>query len=145
MPANGYASQVILSRCTRLHAIALVSLLAALLIYVVARPYSPISLGSFGTIATISSVPSFLHTLAFGLLIGSLARCHRQALSLVLIWGAVAIGGEVLQMLPAPDTVIAGFKLRWTFDRLDLFACVAGVLATLIILCSTEGRFDDTT
>jgi hypothetical protein len=135
--------------CRPVHAWAGLALATGLLIYVIARPWAPLGLPALrmapapGTLLgfAIGSAPAFLHSFAFALLLGSLARSRAGAALACSVWAAIAgviewgqaptihdsAAGAILWVLPTPLAHPVGEYLRrGTFDPLDLAATGLG-------------------
>jgi hypothetical protein len=136
--------------------VVLISLTVALAVYDLARAFPPRILEPFQLTDRIlampgwlsGSAPSFLYTFSFGLLIGG-AAAPTQAVRHCLIWTAVALGFELVQ-LPAlatrfgswladvlPDALsglVASYWTAGTFDVGDLAATAAAGLLVLFII-----------
>ena len=137
--------------------IASLSLLLAVSVYNFARPIPPVLFDSFHTatpvlashIGLFGSAPSFLYTLAVGLILGLVARSRPEAGIHCLSWTGLAVCMEILQhpvcsgaltpwlMAEFPASVWSVIEPYWnhgTFDPLDLLATVAGGGIALILL-----------
>jgi hypothetical protein len=121
-------------------------------VYAVARPPGIAALFPAALAAGIASgpwagpLPTLLHTFAFALLAGALARTRRGAAALCGLWLAVEAALEAGQAdgpaawltgLPLPDAVTAFFRAG-TFDPLDLAAAALGAAAALALVLATH-------
>lgn len=133
------------------------ALLAALSVYLFARPNSPVLLAGLhwrsDWLATYSgylySAPSLFYTLAIGLFIGVCASSHTAARRHCAIWVGLAavleatqattIAGRIVDWLAAllPATLwdlIGPYWQRGVFDPLDLVATLAGGAFAILLL-----------
>lgn len=141
--------------------IAIGSLVAALAVYVAARPVPPAFLARFHASNTFTSLPgwfagsapAFFYTLALCLFVSAAApaRATRHCFA----WTLLALGFELAQLpalagpieewlatrLPLPLwQATAPYWTAGTFDRIDLFAtCLAGLLALFLTRRSATG------
>jgi hypothetical protein len=137
--------------------IASTALLAAIAVYCLARLYPPELLVPFHTTQFIfadqtglfGSAPSFLYTLAIGLLVGSCTSAQADSRMHCLIWIGLALLLEVTQHSVIAESItswladmldVSTWELvgpYWThgaFDPLDIIATVAGGIIALVIL-----------
>ena len=138
--------------------IAGLSLLAAIAVYVLVRPYPPELLGSVslnlaypaGFTGLLGSAPSFFYTLAFGLFIGAIARNFWHCLAWILL--VLLLELSQLQYFAAKITYwlqdllserawhfIGPYWSRGTFDPLDMLAALAGGLIALFLVTRLPG------
>lgn len=133
------------------------SLLAAIAVYCLARPYPPELLEPFrATLPVLAartglfgSAPALFYTLAIGLLVAACASTPKRARWHCLLWIAIALSLELSQhpflaepvaswlanavSAPAAD-IVRSYWVRGTFDLLDLLATLAGGLTALLLL-----------
>jgi hypothetical protein len=137
--------------------IASTALLAAIAVYCLARHYLPELLVPFQATQSIfadqtglfGSAPSFLYTLAIGLLVGSCASAQAGARMHCLIWIGLALLLEITQHTVIAESIaswlanmldvsawelIGPYWTRGAFDPLDIVATVAGGIIALVIL-----------
>ena len=143
--------------------IASTALLAAVSVYTLARIYPPELLAPFKATQALftdqtgllESAPSFLYTLAVGLIIGACASAQANARMHCLIWLGLALLLEIAQhpVISEPlaswlsETlsvsvweIIGPYWHRGTFDPQDLIATAAGGIIALIILTHAPGE-----
>lgn len=146
--------------------IAVVSVLAAIAVYVFARTYPPELLTPWHAINAdlaaytdvFGSAPSFLYTLALGLLISACAPNRSSARIHCFVWIGLAILLELSQAriiaesivvwlsdsLPnAVWVIVEPYWSRGVFDPLDLLASVAGGAVALVLLTYLPLRSHD--
>ena len=137
--------------------IASAALLAAVSVYCLARIYPPELLAPFQTSHSIftdqtglfGSAPSFLYTLAIGMLVGSCASVQAGARMHCLIWIGLALLLEITQHPVIAESIVSWLEntldvstweligpywARGAFDPLDIIATVAGGIIALAIL-----------
>jgi hypothetical protein len=135
-------------------AIAGTALIAAVLVYCLARIYPPELLAPFqltipvlaGQTGLFGSAPSLLYTFAIGLMVGSCASSPTSAKLHCLNWLGIAVLLEFSQhpvianhlaswlagtLSISTGEIISPYWNRGVFDPLDLIATVAGGLAAL--------------
>lgn len=137
--------------------IAIAVLLAAIAVYCLARLYPPELLVPFKATQSIfanqtglfGSAPSFLYTLAIGMLVGSCASVQAGARMHCLIWIGLALLLEITQHPVIAESIVSWLEntldvstweligpywARGAFDPLDITATVTGGIIALAIL-----------
>jgi len=146
--------------------IASTALVAAIAVYCLARTYPPELIAPFQTshpiftdqIGLFGSAPSFLYTLAIGLIIGSCASTQASAKIHCLTWIGLVLLLEITQH-PAITEPLASWLAgtlnasawelvgpywsRGAFDPLDLIATVMGGLIAFTLITYLPVRFKD--
>ena len=147
--------------------VATVSLAAAVAVYFFTRIDPPAVIGLMraadfapaSQVALLGSAPSFLYTLAIGLLIGICAANRKSAWNHCLAWTMMVLTFELLQQnliakpvasfladrLYAPAwALVEPYLNRGVFDPLDLIATALGGAIALYLLSElpTEARHD---